>query len=605
MRYLFISYFVILSTLAESQCEWKELNTPSNGFINCFVKQNNRIFTGTIEGVYYSENKGKTWVYSGLRESFVRFIYPYNNKLFSGTLMHGLFKSNDFGKTWIPIEQFNKANIRTMIHKDRNIIVCTFSTIYISKDEGETWESLYSNTNYNFDVWKMAFKGDTLWAATAKDSLYRSLDYGKNWENIKTLKLLPQNFTSGVQDLYIENDILYFKSKETLYSSSNNGETWQYFSKPMDANIYSFLKRGDLMLLAAGYPNNKVEERIYRSENEGKTWGEVKGLEDAGAVKTLFHDKDFLLVGTFHRGIYKSTNKGKTWKRSTEGIKDRWTRLIFFDDMLGIGSFDASFLSKNDGKTWQDISILKKSYDYSLSGMPYLGLIDDKFYATADKKLYTSPSKKIKWDENIIVTDSNAYVGNFWVNNEGIFVIVDTWAKPESHFIYKSTDKGKSWIKCSEGLNPNNRISNLLGNDSTKLYVASKNFYQSTDLGRSWQKMTTNLTDSITFFYGSEKLFFAAANKKLYKSEDGAITWEQVLKDFNIADITCIAFDTEILALGTIDKGIIISYDKGKTWKNTETALRKSNIMNLTIKNNFLYALTKQGLFKIDKKCLK
>lgn len=605
MRYIFLLCLIALTNSIQSQCEWKELNTPSNGFINCFAKHNNRIFTGTIEGVYYSDHKGDTWVFSGLRESFVRFVYSYQNKLFAGTLMQGLFISNDLGKSWTPIEQFKKANIRTIIHKDKNIIVSTFSTIYNSKDDGETWETLYSNTNYTFDVWKMAFKGDTLWAATVKDSLYRSFDYGRTWENIKTLKVLPQKFTSGVQDLYIENDIIYFKTEGILYSSFNNGETWQYFSKPMDANIYSFLKKGDLMLLAADYPNNKVEERIYRSENEGKTWGQVKGLEYAGAIKTLFSDKDFLLAGTFHRGIYKSTDRGKTWKRTTEGIKDRWTRLNFFDDMLGIGSSDASFLSKDDGKTWQDISILSKTYDYALSGMPYLGLINDKFYATADKKLYMSSAKNINWTEANITTDSNAYVGNFWVNDRGIFVIVYDLGKSKSYFIYKSTDEGKSWTKCSEGLNPKNRIANLLGDDGTKLYVASKDFYQSIDLGNSWQKITTNLKDSITFFWGSQKIFFAAADKKLYKSDDGAITWEQVFKDFNISNIACMALDDEILVIGTIDKVIIISYDKGKTWKNTDTALGRGNIMNLIIKNNFLYALTKEGLFKIDKKCLR
>lgn len=83
---------------------WSEKN---NGFSSiamlnhkCFAfTENAEVFTGTADGIYFSENNGEEWV-NCLNSQSVYYIQIFNDEIFAGTYEDGVYYSDDGGNSW-------------------------------------------------------------------------------------------------------------------------------------------------------------------------------------------------------------------------------------------------------------------------------------------------------------------------------------------------------------------------------------------------------------------------------------------------------------------------------------------------------------------------
>jgi photosystem II stability/assembly factor-like uncharacterized protein len=602
MRLITVIFLLLLAFFANAQCQWETLSPPSNGFINCLAKHKNKIFAGTKKGIYVSTDKGKTWSYSGLDSAYVRTIYVFNNDVYVGTSIDGLYKSTDIGKTWQRIVSLKFSTIYTIIHKDKTLFVATSESIYQSHDNGRSWQAL----NIKMKIWSLKLKGNTIWAVSDKDSLYKSVDNGATWEIIKIPKAFNSSTFTSVPLINIHKNNLYLKtSKGLVFMSNDDGRTWKQEPKALETFAYTSLMQDDIFLTSSDYSNNETDKRLLVSHNEGKSWQKVKGLEDVGLIKTLFYDKDILLAGSMYRGVYRSIDKGKTWQRSTEGIKDWWEYLNTFDNTISVGNFDANFITKDEGKNWEDISINPDvKENKGLSGFKFLDIYNDTLYASLYNKFYSSKTNPIKWEQYAHLNDTNSAVLHFWVNGKYTFIVRQNgFSKNATHHISRYAHNDKIWMHSSIGLDTTAKIHSLIG-DSSRLYVSSDNLYSSSDWGLSWQKIIHNLPKPYGILHKQGNCFYTIAGNNLYKSDDNMQRWTLIFPNFSKEKAIYIASNDTILLLGTVDKGIFMSHDKGQTWKTLDKSLFKANIMSLNFKNKSLYALTNNGFYKIDLDCL-
>src|SRR6185436_2486117 len=105
---------------------------------------------------------------------------------------------------WTRVEQLPSSDIFTVYHKDNILYAGGKRIIYVSKDEGQTWDSTTTIPGppliNNIIVYK-----DELYAASAPSGVFKSPDGRIKCQNISTGLLFPDtsHFCEFKRDLYV------------------------------------------------------------------------------------------------------------------------------------------------------------------------------------------------------------------------------------------------------------------------------------------------------------------------------------------------------------------------------------------------------------------
>lgn len=199
-------------------------------------KPGNRILYAAVysKGVYKSVNDGKSWTLmnNGIGENTAAFELTLtgNGSLFltvspvpaykdgkKGRDFYSgaVYRSTDGAATWTKLTVTNSALFPNGIDYDRqhpdhlylacwaaidlsdliggaiaretggNEVIKMPGGIFESKDGGNSWTSIFDNTQYVYDVTVDPYHAGRLYCNTFNRAAYRSNDYGKTWEKIK------------------------------------------------------------------------------------------------------------------------------------------------------------------------------------------------------------------------------------------------------------------------------------------------------------------------------------------------------------------------------------------------------------------------------------
>ncbi len=153
---------------------------------NALVSLGDQIFCGTPEGVYKTVDQGIHWLKtsSGLTNPDVRALARLDKLLFASTDGDGIYRSSDGGANWTRSGQGIPANVhsRALIANDGVVLAGTTMGTYRSVDQGETWTTTLPNANArsfaagNGLIAVGAFRGNGI--------VYVSYDRGEHWTNV-------------------------------------------------------------------------------------------------------------------------------------------------------------------------------------------------------------------------------------------------------------------------------------------------------------------------------------------------------------------------------------------------------------------------------------
>ena len=368
----------------------------------------------TGQGIYRSVDSANTWVriYSaGIENTYITsIIIDSNEDIFAGT-SNGIFHSIDDGLTW---QQSGLQNFEI-----RTIALTSFDLLIAGDDFGlnrwnelnQNWEEinsgLFVGKTFSLDIDRTR----NIFFATTTAGLFRTSDNGNFWQLVfrgngwgwdyyykgMTFPLLFDN-ESGMVFFY---DITVQK----LYKSNDNGNTWETLSFPGTSRVMclsSGLVPGEIFGGGINY-SNWTCGAFFFSSNHGETWSQVL-LNEAGgtfiqclAVNQLSH---YLFAGTAGSGIYRSTDNGLSWRSFNIGLLDNNILSIASDTngYVFIGTQSGVFRSVDQGGNWS-----------------FAGLASD----------------------TILTIEVNSA--------DNIF------AGTVSGHIYKSTDRGNTWVDFSAG----------------------------------------------------------------------------------------------------------------------------------------------------------
>ena len=607
---------------------WKSIFDSQKPFsIGCVtIDPNNphRIWVGTGEnvggrhmsfgdGIYLSEDDGKTWKNMGLKKSehiSKIIVNPDNSNiiyvasqgpLWSSGGERGFYLSEDGGKTWEKTLGDDKWTGVTDIDIDpRNP-----QRIYAA-----TWQRHRTIANYMGGGWKSA--------------IYRSEDGGKTWKKI--MKGIKKE-KAGKIALAVspqKPDIIYAAVEHnrrtgSVYKSTNRGESWikqsdavgggtgPHYYQELWANPHYF----DVIYLASNY--------MLESRDGGKhftTWKEENKHVDNHALAFRKDLPDYMLVGT-DGGLYETFDGGKTWKFIRNlpvtqfykiavddskpfyyiygGTQDNSTQRApsQTDNMHGIANRDWEIVLFADGHQpatipgnpnivyaeWQQGNLVRKD------------MITGESVYIKPQPREGEPHERYNWDAPVLVSPHHPktlYVG--------------------SYRLWKSTDMGDSWTPVSGDLTQYSERFDMpiMGKkqswDSPWDVDAMSEFHTITSLSESPVK---------------EGIFYVGTDDGLIQvTSNGGKTWRKIPvsklpgcpQKAYVNDIKADLFDANTVYVsldnhkeGDYNPYLYKSTDLGKTWKKITGNLKAPLLMWRLVqdykKPGLLFAGTEFGTY--------
>jgi len=568
---------------------------------------------GYGDGIYLSEDAGKTWKNMGLEESqhiSKIIIHPENSNivwvaaqgpLWSKGGQRGLYKTTDGGKSWKKTLGDNEwTGVTDLVmdpRKPDRLYAATWQRhrniaaymgggpetgLYKSEDGGETWEEL-TNGLPKSNMGKIGLaispqKPDVIYAAIELENrtggVFKSTDRGASWEK---------------------------------QSDAVSGATGPHYYQELYASPHQF----DLIYL--------VDVRMQVSEDGGKTFNRMKEEfkhSDNHSIAFRKDDPNYLLVGT-DGGIYETFDLTENWRYIpnlpiTQFYKVAVDDAEPFYNIYG-GTQDNSTQggpSRTDNVSgirnsdWEIVLFADGHQPATEPGNP------DIVYAewqqgnlvradrTTGEIVYIQPQpeegedyERFNWDAPILVSSHKPTRIYF-----------------ASQRVWKSENRGDTWTAISGDLTKNqNRI---------ELPIMDKKW----SFNSSWDMSAMSNYNTITSLAESplqEDLIYAGTDDGLVQiTEDGGENWRKI-EVASLPGVPTTAFVNDIKAdlhntntvyivldnhkFGDFKPYLLKSTDKGKSWKSIAGNIPERTLVWRVVQDHekpeLLFAATEFGIY--------
>jgi len=440
-------------------CVTIDPNNPNTVWVGTGENLGGRHF-GYGDGLYKSNDGGKSWVNMGLKNSehiSEILIHPENSDviwvasqgpMWSSGGQRGVYKSNDGGKSWSLVLKSNKWTGATELKMDprnpdriyavlwqRHRTVAAYmgggpgTGIYRSEDGGENWNKLSAGLPSS-NMGKIGFdishqKPDVLYAAIELDrrkgGVYKSLNRGETWTK-QSDAVAGGTGPHYYQELYASPhhfDRLYLMNNYMLISK-DGGKNFSRMNekhKHVDNHAIAFKKNDPNYVLVGS------DGGLYESFDLTKTWRFMSNLPI-----TQFYDLALDDSKPFYNVF------GGTQDNSSEGGPSRT------DNRQGIQNADWRVILGGDGHQ-PATEPGNPDIMYAQSQQGYLSRID----MTTGETVFVQPQpregepyERFNWDAPILVSPhkpSRLYFA--------------------SQRVWKSDDRGDSWTPISKDLTRN------------------------------------------------------------------------------------------------------------------------------------------------------
>lgn len=287
-----------------------------------------------------------------------------------------------------------------------------------------------------------------------------------------------------------------------IYKSDNGGESWYPLAIDQE-DLHLYFKRlfinPDNNLLYVG----TTGAGIFTIDLKEMSLNRVESLKGENIRTVDFYKSTDgqnslqLITGTLEHGIYSSQNNSNEWK------------------------------SLNRGLTYWDVNTLLVCQQKEI----FAGTIKDVFRWNSTSNSWYSVSEGIK-NKNIISLACNSQDGTLYA---GAGVYDEVKGLFEKYFgsfpcLYKSTDKGKSWVESDRGIAEDSLIYDIAVNHKNpeRIYIGtSDGIYLSTNKGKKWSKLEEDLPDELRVFdieiipvAKDKDIVYAATSKGIFAALD-------------------------------------------------------------------------------------
>jgi photosystem II stability/assembly factor-like uncharacterized protein len=595
----------------------------------------------TGDGMYRSDDAGKTWTHLGLRDTeMIGYVDvdPRNaDRVFVAALGHpygpnaerGIFRSTNGGQSFEKVlykDEYTSANDVRIDPSDPN-------TVYAA-----LWQQQQS-----------FIEGQGFGAATG--GIYKSTDGGTTWKQLTdglssvieaNLAIAPSNTKVIYATVAVGTPTNSVTGVVNLYRSTDAGEHWAQIPTT-DQRPLGRIGGGDLPTIVVDPKNENVvytaSTVMWRSEDGGLTWTPVRGSPGGDDYQRIWinpNDPNILLVISDQGGVI-SSNHGQSWSnwytQPTAAMYHVSTDNAFpyrvCSGQQDSGSACVESWSPDGEITfhdWHPVNIQEYGVAAADPGDP------DKVYASArtNVSLYdrkTSQTAFVGPDMTVKGPNGEGYNRNvrtmpiLWspLNSKMMFYA--------SNAVWKTTNGGNTWTRISPDLArqtwpvpanagkyaggvkpaPAGAITALsLSPRSVGIIWAGTddgNIQMTTDGGTKWNNVTPAAIKPWTRIFNIEAGHFdngtayAAANTMrvddraphFWRTHDGGKTWTEINMGIPRGAVSnSIREDPKVKGLlyGSTDTQVWVSYDDGDHWQSLRINMPAISVRDLQLKDD-------------------
>jgi len=274
----------------------------------------------TETGVFKTNDGGNTWtpINNGLLDPMVDVLWiDVSNPdiLLAGTEFGGLFRTMDAGQSWTQVSR--DAPVSAMVTVAGGVLAGTGVGLELSTDDGATWTVLQNTPS---PVRCLAANGGDIVAGLDQGGLLWKAPSDLTWRTV-----VAPNSQFTVWDLAIDPvdpSVAYYvrgyggPPDNLVFRTMNRGASWQVIDAPTTTNGgYSqtvAVNPEDRSVLVAG------QSMFYASPDFGATWTRLNGPWDSRKIFVL-PGTSSLVIGSDH-GLHWTDDLGKTWIDLTKSI---------------------------------------------------------------------------------------------------------------------------------------------------------------------------------------------------------------------------------------------------------------------------------------------
>ena len=613
--------------LTEDANAWNLIceSSPTHQFQMPMAEQDDTLYVLTPDELLTSTDDGKTWDSVGDRPPGRAFELFITDNMFYLVFENHMFRSEDAGKSWIPMMQDLHAYVMKMnglpdisisdaVVLDNNVFVGTNQGLY--RVTTENWERL--------PVYGPQFINSLI---ATEDKLYvvAGSDFTRSTYLFEQSRVLNQS-------------IEVLKRPPRILRSNDLGGTWvdiPLVGKGLDDKLWMELPPADddfrlqmfsgIQLVAVGETLVMMgSDVLLRSYDSGDTWTKI------GIGKNVLSQSVFpvvaLDVNNFYTsdisGIARSTDAGISWHAFSTGmVNSHVQRLIPFENALYVLTPEGIVKSTDQGETWAfvhvdtDDNVVEKGRQEKKQSGPDLlshakiakvndslyvsnSTVDNvEFFRLSGNKDILEPVRRVpvfpedtlqtEWKKKFQAVRNSVPVPNMSeissqrgadmpriieerLTNGGFAIAANTIFMEYRRKLLKWHRSERQWfdtgiVDSTERADGADTSKGLILVASDDLVYAGKrdgSLFQSLNSGDSWKEITTDLPFRFTYF-----------------------------KDIVFADTTVYLIT---------DQGVINSRD-GVNWNTlTDAKGNRVTIDQIAVEGNSVYGVCNQGVYRID-----
>ena len=382
-----------------------------------------------------------------------------------------------------------------------------------SSDGGSSWDYHYSNSPVS--LFSVFFKGEIGWALG--EITYKSTDRGRSWVDKGTVL----EYTS--KDIFFSDTLNgWAVGNSYIKSTTDGGDTWT--TQQLSGQLQFISQYKDSILFTASY------DSLYRSTDFGESWYTLQespegNFWDFAALHTDSLTYGFLLCGD---KVEVTTDAGNTWDSALPDTYTAVKKIKANGGLLLVISNTKIFRSTNFGVSWDTVYIPAGDYSNASFG--------------TDNIIYMSDP------EGKLIKSTDGGLSFFNIINSKLSGSVTSMSATDSDYIYLTAGNGKIYKTINGGesfidIAPENfpitdNVVSVVTRDMA-IALASTKIYTTKDGGQNWNVSTYGPPDTYiptdVYFRDTLNGMVSCAWGLMRETADGGDSWTN---RFMVSDTT-------------------------------------------------------------------
>lgn len=312
------------------------------------MKHISKILLITVISLLFNQSMKAQWVKTNFPNGLdIEAMVVSRNNIFAGT-DGGIYLSSDNGTTWNAVNNgIIGRRVVSLAASGENIYAGTseigdgpHGLLFLSTNAGANWKALY-NGLYSSAISAIAANGNYVFVAAASQQIsgayygiFASIDTGASWYEVDS-GLTDRD----VNSLVINENNIFAGTRSGVFLSTNNAANWEKVNHGMNDSVITSLFTNGNNIYAGTYNGE-----FLLSTNSGQIWRTLgSSLIDIQSILVINNGND-IIVGTWGNGLYLLTASDTNWKAINDGLASTYSpyvsSIVVKDDELYIGTQD-------------------------------------------------------------------------------------------------------------------------------------------------------------------------------------------------------------------------------------------------------------------------